>query len=81
MVGGLGAVDPMRQFAGIGCPTLVVHGELDPIPVAWSRLLADTIPNADLVVINGGSHFPMIEDADALRSAVVPWLRKHGHAG
>jgi len=81
MVGSLGALDPMRQFAGIGCPTLVVHAELDPIPVDWSRLLADTIPDAGLVVIEGGSHFPMIEDTDALHSAVVPWLRKHGYAG
>jgi len=78
MVGSLGALDPMRQFAGIGCPTLVVHAELDPIPVEWSRLLADTVPDAGFVVIEGGSHFPMIEDTDALHGAVVPWLRKHG---
>jgi len=32
MVGSLGALDPMRQFARISCPTLVVHAELDPIP-------------------------------------------------
>jgi proline iminopeptidase len=80
MVGSLGALEPMRQFAGISCPTLVVHGELDPIPVDWSRLVAETIPDADLVVIEGGSHFPMIEDAAALHTAVVPWLRTHDHA-
>ena len=79
MVGSLAAIDPMRRFATIACPTLVVHAELDPIPVDWSRVLADTIPNADFHVIEGGSHFPMIEDADALCRAVVPWLRKHGH--
>jgi proline iminopeptidase len=75
MVGSLGALDPMRQFARIRCPTLIVHAELDPIPAEWSRLLADTIPGADLAVIEGGSHFSMIEDAAKLRSAVVPWLR------
>ena len=77
MVGSLGALDPMRRFADIGCPTLVVHGELDPIPVDWSRLVADTIPHADLVVLEAASHFPMIEDAAALHHAVVPWLRQH----
>lgn len=79
MVGRLGELDPMRQFAVISCPTLVVHAELDPIPGDWSRLLADTIPDADLVVIESGSHFPMIEDANALHTIVVPWLRKHAH--
>jgi pimeloyl-ACP methyl ester carboxylesterase len=49
---------------------------LDPIPQDWSRLLAATIPGADYVLIENGSHFPMIEDAAALRNVVVPWLRK-----
>ena len=43
----LSALNPMRMYADIRCPTLVVHSELDPIPVEWSRLLADTIPGAD----------------------------------
>jgi proline iminopeptidase len=76
MMGSLGALDPIRKFAGIEAPTLVVHSELDPIPSEWSRFLAATIPNADFVLIEGGSHFPMVEDAEQLRSTVVPWLGK-----
>ncbi len=76
VMGSLSALNPMRTYADIRCPTLVVHSELDPIPLDWSRLLADTIPGADFVVIENGSHFSMIEDAAALRSAVVPWLKK-----
>jgi pimeloyl-ACP methyl ester carboxylesterase len=73
----LSAIHPMRTYAGIRCPTLVAHSEVDTIPVEWSRLLADTIPGAEYVLIENGSHFPMVEDAAALRSAVVPWLEKH----
>ena len=73
----LAALNPMHRYAGIGCPTLVVHSELDPIPMDWSRLLASTIPGADYEFIANGSHFSMIEDADALRAAVMPWLMKH----
>jgi pimeloyl-ACP methyl ester carboxylesterase len=75
MVGRLGVLDPMRQFARIRCPTLVVHAELDPIPGEWSRWLCDTIPGANLAVIEGGSHFSLIEDAAKLFESVVPWLR------
>jgi len=78
MMGSIGSLDPMRRLAGIACPTLVVHSELDPIPVDWSRALVGTIPDADFALIEGGSHFPMVEDADQLRDVVVPWLRKHG---
>jgi len=60
--------------AGLGCPTLVVHGELDPIPAEWSRVLAGTIPRAELVVLEGSGHFPRVEDAEPLRAAVMPWI-------
>ena len=76
MMGSLGALDPIRKFAGIEAPTLVVHAELDPIPVEWSRFLAAAIPNADFALIEGGSHFPMVEDAEQLRTTVLPWLGK-----
>jgi len=75
-MGSLSALNPMQTYAGIRCSTLVVHSELDPIPVAWSRLLADTIPGADFVLIKNGSHFSMIEDSAALHTAVTPWLRR-----
>lgn len=77
MMGSLGALDPIRKLAGIEAPTLVVHSELDPIPPEWSRFLAATIPNADFALIEGGSHFPMVEDAEQLQATVLPWLRKH----
>ena len=77
MVGSLGELDPIRKFATIQAPTLVVHSELDPIPAEWSRFLAATIPNADFALIEGGSHFPMVENAEQLRTTVLPWLGKH----
>lgn len=77
MMGSLSALDPIRTFAGIETPTLVVHSELDPIPHEWSRFLAATIPDADFALLEGASHFPMVEDAEQLRTTVVPWVRKH----
>lgn len=77
MLGSLGALDPMRTFARIGCPTLVVHAELDPVPVAWAHALVDTIPGADYALVHGASHFAHIESADELANAVLPWLSKH----
>jgi proline iminopeptidase len=77
MMGSIGVLDPMGTHAGIRCPALVVHSELDPIPNEWSLALVDTIPDADYVLIEGGSHFSLIEDADQLRGTVVPWLQKH----
>jgi len=80
MMHSLGALDPIRKFGSIEAPTLVVHSELDAIPAEWSRFLAATIPNAEFALLDGASHFPMVEDAEQLRTTVVPWLAKHSHS-
>ncbi|WP_020385904.1 alpha/beta fold hydrolase [Kribbella catacumbae] len=77
MMGSLAALDPMRRFADIQCPTLLVHSELDPVPVAWAHALATTIPGADYIHLEGAGHFAHLEDADQLANAVLPWLTKH----
>jgi pimeloyl-ACP methyl ester carboxylesterase len=77
MIGSLGALDPMRTFARIQCPTLLVHSERDPVPVEWAHALVDTVPGADYFLLEGASHFAHIEDADQLANAVLPWLTKH----
>jgi pimeloyl-ACP methyl ester carboxylesterase len=77
MIGSVGALDPMRTFASIKCPTLVIHSELDPVPVEWAHALLDAIPGADYVLLEDASHFAHIEDADQLANAVLPWLTKH----
>ncbi len=44
-------------LAAIACPTLIVHGDVDPIiDVAHGRFLAERIPGARLVVLDGMSH-------------------------
>lgn len=66
--------DPLDRLSKISCPTLVIHGEVDPMPLEFSRLLADRIPGAQLAVISGGSHFPFIEDRDAFMVVVREFL-------
>jgi 3-oxoadipate enol-lactonase len=46
----------------IAAPTLVIAGGLDPgTPVAMSRNLAERIPGAKLVVIDGAAHLSAVE--------------------
>jgi pimeloyl-ACP methyl ester carboxylesterase len=44
-------------FADIKVPTLVVHGDLDPLlPLPHGAALRDAIPGARLVVLHGAGH-------------------------
>ena len=69
-MGTLDATDPVGSLGRVGCPTLVVHGEADPIPWEFGTFIADRIPGAKLVVIPGASHFPFVEDRAAFLQAI-----------
>jgi proline iminopeptidase len=67
---------PMK-LGSISCPTLVVHGERDPVPVESSAAIADAIPQGQLVVVPGSSHYGFLESPDAVAAAVEPFLSAH----
>jgi pimeloyl-ACP methyl ester carboxylesterase len=66
----LGTMDPVGSLGRVECPTLVVHGEADPIPWEFGKVIADRIAGAKLVVIPGASHFPFVEDRAAFLQAI-----------
>ena len=70
----LGDFDLVPHLAAIGCPTLVVHGRQDPIPLASSEAVAAAIPGATLRVIEECGHVPYVEQPAALRAAVLPFV-------
>ncbi|MBM3217878.1 MAG: alpha/beta hydrolase [Candidatus Rokubacteria bacterium] len=54
-----GRTDWLEDCARILCPVLVIAGSDDHFPtVAMSRRVAETIPGAQLHVVEGGPHFP-----------------------
>jgi proline iminopeptidase len=65
------------KLGSIACPTLVIHGEHDPVPVASSAAIADAIPQGQLVVVPGSSHYGFLESPEAVAAAVEPFLVAH----
>jgi pimeloyl-ACP methyl ester carboxylesterase len=56
----LRTLDVLDRLGGVGCPTLVCVGELDPVtPVAAAQEIVDALPagSARLEVIEGAGHF------------------------
>ncbi len=67
---------PMK-LGSITCPTLVVHAEHDAVPLASSTAIADAIPQGQLVVIPGASHYGFLESPETVAAAVEPFLVAH----
>lgn len=62
-------------------PTLVLGGEEDPMaPAANSKLLAATIPNAELHIIEEGGHLFPFDRAEDVGPIVTEFLQRHRQA-
>jgi pimeloyl-ACP methyl ester carboxylesterase len=70
----LGAFDLRAAIAAIEVPTLVVHGERDPMPLESAREWAQLLPNASLAVIPGSGHFPFVEQRPIFLQSVGRFL-------
>lgn len=70
----LGDYDLTERLAVIRCPTLILHGRQDPIPLESSEAIAASIPDARLVVIEDAGHVPYVERPDALFGAIRDFL-------
>ena len=70
------------RLGQITAPTLVLVGKEDILlPVKLSEELAAGIPNAQLVVLEGGGHGFSVEIADKFNRAVLDFLRRHRRSG
>ncbi|WP_297774412.1 alpha/beta fold hydrolase [uncultured Roseovarius sp.] len=58
-------------------PVLVLCGAEDGLtPVKHHRFMANLIPYANLVVIEGAGHLPVLEQPDATTAALRGWLKQ-----
>ena len=70
--------DVYDRLAQITCPTLVITGKEDAL-IAWenSRMLAEHIPNAQLVLLEPAGHCFWLEQPEKSHDAMVHFLAAH----
>jgi 3-oxoadipate enol-lactonase len=69
------ASDRSQSVRGLRAPTLVVHGQDDPlIPVENGKLLAERIPAQRFVLLDDCGHFPHVEKPIESVTAVLEFL-------
>jgi pimeloyl-ACP methyl ester carboxylesterase len=71
------APDISDEIGQITMPTLVIHGDADPlIPVANGRYLAEHIPGAQLILYPGVGHVPILEVPEQYNRDVLAFLAR-----
>lgn len=70
-----GTVDVRAELSEVAVPTLVLHRADDAVtPVAHGRYVAEHIPGARLVVLDGADHAAFTGDADALLDEISEFV-------
>ena len=78
---GIMAWEAYSRLPQITAPTLVIHGETDRlIPPGNSRVIADRLPNAKLVLIPRAGHIFSTDQPEASHRAILDFLAAHDGA-
>jgi len=71
----LGRIDSRPSLAALRCTTTVIVGSEDQLtPPPLAREMADAIPGARLVVVEGAGHLSTLEAPEATTAALAEWL-------
>jgi pimeloyl-ACP methyl ester carboxylesterase len=66
--------DELAELATVAVPALVIVGEQDETFVGPSMAIADTVPDARLVVVPDAGHSPQFENPDAWQATMEAFL-------
>ena len=70
--------DTYDRLPSITAPTLVIHGADDPLqPAENARILAERIPGAEIILLEGAHHAYGGEKPAEVHAAVLDFLRRH----
>ena len=73
--------DSFDRLPGLQAPTLVLHGTADlAVSPENAKLLAERIPGAELVLLEGAGHLYHSEQAAEADAAVLDFVRRHENA-
>lgn len=67
-------IDP-ADLAGIGIPVLVTAGSNDVILPEHTQLIADSLPNATLTIVEGENHSSYIEGSEVMGNLLLDFLK------
>jgi 3-oxoadipate enol-lactonase len=67
-----------EKIKDIQCPSLVICGENDILlPVEYSRVIADSIPNSEFITIPNAGHAVVLEKPDEINTVLYGFIEKN----
>lgn len=73
--------DAKQDIKAIECPTLIVYGASDNVPLASAEYIKDNIENAQVSVIKNACHYPFFESPEEFNVALDHFLNPNDKDG
>jgi len=70
----IGQFDIHAKLSTIQCPTLIIHGDSDPLPYEAAYKVHQSIPQSRIGVLKNSGHFMFIESPETLFSIIHDFL-------
>jgi proline iminopeptidase len=74
----IGEFDLHEDLQAIRCPTLVIHGDSDPMPVKYAEMIRESIRGSELVIAEGSGHWLFVDATEIFTSSVCDFLARVG---
>jgi len=74
----IGEFDLHEDLQAIRCPTLILHGDSDPMPVKYAEMIHESIRDSELVIIEGSGHWPFVDATETFTSSICDFLTRVG---
>ncbi len=58
----------------VNCPTLVIHGDADPMPVKYAQKIHESIKGSQLVIAKDSGHWLFVDATETFRSSILEFL-------
>jgi pimeloyl-ACP methyl ester carboxylesterase len=72
----IGEFDLHEDLQAITCPTLVIHGDADPMPVKYAEMIHESINGSELVIAEGAGHWLFVDATETFTSSVLDFLEE-----
>jgi proline iminopeptidase len=74
MMESVGEFDLHEDLAVIRCPTLVLHGDSDPMPVTYAERIRDSISGSRLVIAENSGHWLFVDATETFSASIHAFL-------
>lgn len=64
------------SLKGLTIPTLIIHGDIDPIPFATAEHIHRSMRNSQFILMKNCGHLPYVEDPEAYFKKIAEFLNK-----